>query len=247
MHDRDASGLQTLASLLPEGIGAGPALLLVAASFFTSALTAAFGVGGGIAMLALMGLFVPVAALIPVHGTVQLGSNTGRAWHQRNNVRLDIAVPFVAGSVVGAIFGVFLVVQLPDALLKLVLGVFIIAVIVGEDPRHRPSRPGRPGSRKRRAGAAFHVRRRDRTADVGDPGADPLQRPQGAGGDPRRGDDGAARLKIIVFGLAGFAFLDLAAADRGDDRVRLPRYDLRHEAARPHAGRKLPALVQDRR
>ena len=29
-------------------------------------------------MLALMGLFVPVAALIPVQGAVQLGSNTGR-------------------------------------------------------------------------------------------------------------------------------------------------------------------------
>ena len=72
-------------------------------------------------MLALMGLFVPVAALIPVHGSVQLGSNTGRAWHQRANVRLDITVPFIIGSVVGAIVGAFLVVQLPDALLKLVL------------------------------------------------------------------------------------------------------------------------------
>lgn len=79
-------------------------------------------------MLALMGLFLPVAALIPVHGAVQLGSNTGRAWHQRGNVRLDVAKPFVAGSIVGALVGAFLVIQLPDALLKLVLGVFIIAV-----------------------------------------------------------------------------------------------------------------------
>ena len=47
--------LQALANLLPEGIGAGAALLLAVASFFTSALTAAFGVGGGVAMLALMG------------------------------------------------------------------------------------------------------------------------------------------------------------------------------------------------
>ena len=114
--------------LLPEGLGAGAALLLVAASFFTSALTAAFGVGGGVAMLALMGVFVPVAALIPVHGTVQLGSNSGRVWHQRANVRLDITVPFAMGSVIGALIGVFVVVQLPDALLKMVLGIFIIAV-----------------------------------------------------------------------------------------------------------------------
>lgn len=79
-------------------------------------------------MLALMGLFVPVAALIPVHGAVQLGSNSGRAWHQRANVRRDIALPFVAGSIVGAIAGAFIVVQLPDALMKIVLGTFIILI-----------------------------------------------------------------------------------------------------------------------
>jgi uncharacterized membrane protein YfcA len=120
--------LETFAALLPDGLGFGAALLLVVASFFTSALTAAFGVGGGVAMLALMGLFVPVAALIPVHGAVQLGSNTGRAWHRRGHVRRDIFAPFLAGSLVGAIAGASVVVQLPDALLKLVLGGFIVAV-----------------------------------------------------------------------------------------------------------------------
>jgi uncharacterized membrane protein YfcA len=120
--------VDAVAALLPSGMEPWVAALLVVASCFTSAITAAFGIGGGIAMLALMGLFVPVASLIPVHGAVQLGSNTGRAWHQRAFVRMDIAKPFIAGSVVGAIFGVFLVVQLPDALLKLVLGGFILVL-----------------------------------------------------------------------------------------------------------------------
>lgn len=126
--------MDALAGLLPEGIGWAVAALLVVASFFTSALTASFGVGGGVAMLALMGLFVPVAALIPVHGAVQLGSNTGRAWHQRAYVRGDILGPFAAGSIVGAAAGVFLVVQLPDAVLKLVLGGFIIAITWAKIP-----------------------------------------------------------------------------------------------------------------
>ena len=120
--------MDALAAVLPEGIGAGAAALLVVASFFTSALTAAFGLGGGIAMLALLGVFVPVAALIPVHGAVQLGSNTGRAWHQRAHVRTDIFGPFLAGSLLGAAAGAAMVVQLPDAALKVVLGLFIIAV-----------------------------------------------------------------------------------------------------------------------
>jgi uncharacterized membrane protein YfcA len=118
--------VETFATLLPSGLEPWVAALLVFASFFTSAITAAFGIGGGIAMLALMGLFVPVASLIPVHGAVQLGSNSGRAWHQRASVRMDVARPFIAGSIVGAALGVFLVVQLPDALLKLILGGFIL-------------------------------------------------------------------------------------------------------------------------
>lgn len=120
--------MDAIAALLPAGMEPWVAALLVVASCFTSAITASFGIGGGLAMLALMGLFVPVASLIPVHGAVQLGSNTGRAWHQRAFVRMDVAKPFIAGSVVGAIVGVFLVVQLPDALLKLVLGGFILVL-----------------------------------------------------------------------------------------------------------------------
>lgn len=120
--------MDQIAAFLPEGLGTGPALFLVAASFFTSALTASFGVGGGVVMILLMGFFVPVAALIPVHGAVQFGSNTGRAWHQRAHVRRDIFTPFAIGSIVGAVAGAFIVVQLPDAALKLFLGAFIILV-----------------------------------------------------------------------------------------------------------------------
>ncbi|WP_157014330.1 sulfite exporter TauE/SafE family protein [Mesorhizobium xinjiangense] len=127
-------GLESLAGFLPDGIGVAAAAFLVLASFFTSALTAAFGVGGGVAMLGLLGLFIPVAALIPVHGAVQFGSNTGRAWHQRANIRYAIALPFLVGSLVGAVVGAFVVVQLPDAVMKLVLGTFLIVVVWSKMP-----------------------------------------------------------------------------------------------------------------
>lgn len=54
-------------------------------------------------MLALLGLIL-VAALIPVHGLIQLGSNTGRAWHERVHIMRTIAaqwLPFV-GLMIGA-------------------------------------------------------------------------------------------------------------------------------------------------
>lgn len=207
--------MEQLAALLPDGIGAGVAVLLIVASFFTSALTAAFGVGGGVAMLALMGLFIPVAALIPVHGAVQLGSNTGRAWHQRAYVRRDIFAPFLAGSLVGAVGGAFVVVQLPDALLKLLLGAFIIAVTWTKIPGF--DRLGRAGLAIGSAVTALV------TMFVGATG--PLLSAffaQILPGDRKAliathaaGMTVQHFLKIVVFGLAGFAFaqwLPLVAA-----------------------------------
>ena len=195
-----------LNGLLPEGLGPGASALLVVASFFTSALTASFGLGGGMAMLALLGLFIPVAALIPVHGVVQLGSNSGRAWHQRASIRRDVALPFVGGSIVGAVAGAFLVVQLPDAVLKLVLGGFIILVTWAKMPWiARLSRAGLSV-----ASAVLAVL----TMFVGATGA--LVSPVLARflENDRKGlvaTHAAVMvvqhgLKIVVFGLAGFAF-----------------------------------------
>lgn len=191
------------------------AALLVGASFFTSALTASFGIGGGVAMLALLGVFLPVAALIPVHGAVQLGSNSGRAWHQRDNIRRDVALPFVAGSVVGAVAGAFLVVQLPDAPLKIVLGAFILVILWARMPWiARLSKAGLSV-----ASAVLAVL----TMFVGATG--PLVSPvlQRFLDNDRKGlvaTHAAVMvvqhgLKIVVFGLAGFAFgpwLPLVAA-----------------------------------
>jgi uncharacterized protein len=104
------------------------AALFIAASFFTSALTAAIGIGGGVALLALMGTALPVASLIPVHGLVQLGSNSGRAWHQRAHVVWSVLAPFAAGALLGAAAGASVMLQLPDTQMKLALGVFVLVV-----------------------------------------------------------------------------------------------------------------------
>ena len=114
--------------LLPDAIGPAPAALFIAASFFTSALTAAIGIGGGVALLALLGTALPVASLIPVHGLVQLGSNSGRAWHQRVHVVWPVLLPFAAGALIGAAAGASVTLQLPDAPMKLALGVFVLVV-----------------------------------------------------------------------------------------------------------------------
>jgi uncharacterized protein len=116
----------TFAALLPDSLSALAAFCFIAASFFTSALTAALGIGGGVILLAIMALAMPVATLIPIHGLVQLGSNAGRAWTQRAYISTTIALPFVLGSLAGAAIGAATVITLPDTVMKAIIAVFIL-------------------------------------------------------------------------------------------------------------------------
>ncbi|MEM9220959.1 MAG: sulfite exporter TauE/SafE family protein [Pseudomonadota bacterium] len=115
----------SLTALLPPGIDAASALFLVLLSVFTSALTAALGIGGGMVLLAAMTFFVPVAALIPVHGAVQLGSNAGRSLVLARDVDLRLIGPFTVGAAMGALIGAVLVTDLPETVLLLFIGVFV--------------------------------------------------------------------------------------------------------------------------
>jgi uncharacterized protein len=117
-----------LAALLPDGVGALGAGILVFASFFTSALTASAGIGGGLALLGLMTYFVPIAALIPIHGAVQLGSNAGRAVLMFPHIAWPCLLAFLAGAVPGAFLGRFAVGLLPETAMEAVLGFFILVL-----------------------------------------------------------------------------------------------------------------------
>jgi uncharacterized protein len=121
--------------LLPASLSPGIALLLVSISFFTSALTAAFGIGGGIAMLGALAGSVPAPMVVAVHGVVQFGSNIGRAVLQRAHVLWRPVLIFTAGSIVGAALGAAVFVALPERALLGVLGGFILLMAWVPKPR----------------------------------------------------------------------------------------------------------------
>ncbi len=121
--------MQGLLGFLPESLTFFSASILIVASFFTSALTASVGVGGGLLMLGLMTYVIPIAALIPVHGLVQLGSNTSRSFIQRAHIKWRIVFLFFLGSVFGVLAGAMLAVQIPAYLLQFILGMFLIVVV----------------------------------------------------------------------------------------------------------------------
>jgi uncharacterized membrane protein YfcA len=108
--------------------------LLVTASLVTSFISAAFGIGGGFTLIALLALLLPPAALIPVHGIVQLGSNAGRVGIMLKQVVWRPVMPFVIGTVTGAGLGAMVVVQLPPWAVQLALGVFIIWAVFAKLP-----------------------------------------------------------------------------------------------------------------
>ena len=120
--------------LLHAGLGWPIAGTLLAVSFFSSLITVAFGLGGGAIMLATLATLLPAAAIVPVHGIVQLGSNAGRAAMMLGHMRSDLLAGFTGGAVLGILLGGSLVVQLHAGWLQIGVGSFILWSVLAKPP-----------------------------------------------------------------------------------------------------------------
>lgn len=120
-----------MSSLLPEAISADIALWLLLASAITSGITASLGAGGGVMMLALMALWLPPAAIIPVHGVVQLGSNAGRVAMSIRHIDWKIILAFAPGVLLGTLAGAWLLVALPPWVWQLTIALFVLYLCWG--------------------------------------------------------------------------------------------------------------------
>lgn len=112
-------------------------LLLICLAGFTSFLTAALGAGGGLLLLVVMASIMPMAAVIPVHGLVQLGSNGNRMMMTFRHIDVSMLTYFSIGGIIGAIGATFLVVELPLELMKIAVGFFVIFLLWGATPTIR--------------------------------------------------------------------------------------------------------------
>ena len=121
-------------SFIPADITPFFAGILVVTSFLTSALTAAMGLGGGVAMLAVLSMGLPVTSVLPLHGVVQMGSNTGRAIIQRQHIVWPLLLWFALGSLIGIAIGASVVVNIPDTFAKWALALFILWSIYRKKP-----------------------------------------------------------------------------------------------------------------
>lgn len=100
--------------------------LLIIISALTSAFTAAVGVGGGLLMIMAMAQVMPAAAIIPIHGIVQLGSNAGRAALTWQHIDRRTIAAFLPGVVLGALAAIWLLIRLPAGMLEFFIAAFVL-------------------------------------------------------------------------------------------------------------------------
>ncbi|NKB49041.1 MAG: TSUP family transporter [Alphaproteobacteria bacterium] len=104
-------------------------------SFVGGFVTAAMGIGGGVSLLAVMATLMPAAAIIPVHGVVQFGANIARGAILRADIDWRTFIYFAIGSVFGIAIGGSIVVTLPGDILRAGLALFILYTVWGPKMR----------------------------------------------------------------------------------------------------------------
>ncbi|MBE1287984.1 MAG: TSUP family transporter [Alteromonadaceae bacterium] len=123
--------------LLPAEFALINAIILILSAGFTSFVSASMGIGGGLLLLIMMANIMPLAALIPVHGLVQLGSNVNRMVMTRQHIQMSIVGYFAIGAIFAALIASFVLVQLPLSLIELAIGIFVLAMVWGIKPQKR--------------------------------------------------------------------------------------------------------------
>ena len=103
---------------------------LAAASLLTSALSAVVGMGGGIALLAVMASLLPAPVVVPVHGVVQLFSNGTRALVMFRHINRKVFALYMIPSIAGVLLGARLYVGGELPWFRPAVGVFILGYLV---------------------------------------------------------------------------------------------------------------------
>ncbi len=110
---------------------------LTVTALLTSFISASLGIGGGLLLLVTMANVVPAFALIPVHGAVQLGSNTNRMVMTRRHIQWPIVILFFFGAVLATLVASFLIIQLPISVIQISIGTFVLFLAWGIKPKKR--------------------------------------------------------------------------------------------------------------
>lgn len=105
-------------------------LLLIA--FITSTIAGVVGIGGGMMLIAILPSFLPLNALIPVHGLTQMSSNVSRAFFGYKEVQYQVIPKFLIGSFLGIALFASILSFISLEYVPLFIGVYILLSLWSE-------------------------------------------------------------------------------------------------------------------
>lgn len=105
-------------------------LVLLTTILLTSFISGILGMAGGMILMGVMTLFLPVTSAMVLHGLTQLSSNGFRAYLLKEHIKLQVVFPYFLGSITG--LGLFLSLDfVPSKALVLILvgtGPFLVMI-----------------------------------------------------------------------------------------------------------------------
>lgn len=101
-------------------------ILLGIITFFTSTIAGVVGLGGGMILIAILPSFLPINALVPVHGLTQLSSNLSRAVFGFKDVHVEVIPKFLIGSLAGVSFFAVILYFVSLTYIPLFIGIYIL-------------------------------------------------------------------------------------------------------------------------
>jgi uncharacterized membrane protein YfcA len=113
-------------------------IVLVAGSFVAAAFNAAFSIGGAMIILATTTTVLPVAAIVPLHSGLLIGSTFGRVAMFWRFIDWKIVNPFLIGSVVGTALGAKTYFALPENAIGIAIAIVMLVAIWLPEVSWRP-------------------------------------------------------------------------------------------------------------
>jgi uncharacterized membrane protein YfcA len=105
------------------------AWIIIFGSFLSTAISSAFGIGGGFVMIAILSSILPITAMVPVHSVMMVGLSLSRTWYFRKDIHYPIVIPFVIGALIGAIAGTSLYIGLPEAFIAFSVAILMLLAV----------------------------------------------------------------------------------------------------------------------
>lgn len=101
-------------------------LILGIAAFLTATISGVIGFGGGMLLIAIMPMFLPPLAVVPIHGVVQLASNSSRMAFSWHDVQWRMTPPFIIGTAFGVALFALVLFNISADYIPLAISIYIL-------------------------------------------------------------------------------------------------------------------------